>query len=72
MRRAAVLEVSEFLTLGDVLAGLHRGMDDAGGHVRRVAAAREAHYDGKWLLRTSDLTLTAEDLAAAYKQALST
>ena len=23
---------------------------------------------GKWLLRTSDLTLTAEDLAAAYKQ----
>ena len=27
-------------------------------------------YDGKWLLRTSDLTLTAEDLAAAYKQLL--
>ncbi len=24
--------------------------------------------DGKWLLRTSDLTLTGEDLAAAYKQ----
>jgi hypothetical protein len=32
------------------------------------AAAREAHYEGKWLLRTSDLTLTAADLAAAYKQ----
>ncbi len=31
---------------------------------------REAHYDGKWLLRTSDLTLTPEDLAAAYKQLL--
>ena len=36
--------------------------------IDRAAAEREAHYDGKWLLRTSDLTLTAEDLAAAYKQ----
>ena len=33
-----------------------------------AAAQRESHYDGKWLLRTSDLTLTAEDLAAAYTQ----
>ena len=38
--------------------------------IDRAAAAREAHYDGKWLLRTSDLTLTGEDLAAAYKQLL--
>jgi hypothetical protein len=38
--------------------------------IDRAAATREAHYDGKWLLRTSDLTLTAEDLAAAYKQLL--
>mgnify|MGYP001305491882 FL=1 len=38
--------------------------------IDRAAAAREAHYDGKWLLRTSDLTLTAQDLAAAYKQLL--
>jgi hypothetical protein len=38
--------------------------------IDRAAAAREAHYDGKWLLRTSDPTLTAEDLAAAYKQLL--
>jgi hypothetical protein len=30
----------------------------------------EAHLDGKWLLRTSDMTLTAEDLADAYKQLL--
>ncbi len=30
----------------------------------------EAHLDGKWLLRTSDSTLSAEDLAAAYKQLL--
>jgi hypothetical protein len=38
--------------------------------IDRAAAAREAHYDGKWLLRTSDLTLAGEDLAAAYKQLL--
>ena len=38
--------------------------------IDRAAAAREAHFDGKWLLRTSDLTLTPEDLAAAYKQLL--
>lgn len=35
-----------------------------------AAAKREAHLDGKWLLRTSDATLTPEDLAAAYKQLL--
>ncbi len=38
--------------------------------IDRAAAARETHYDGNWLLRTSDLTLTGEDLAAAYKQLL--
>ena len=44
----------------------------AGGLLRidRAAVAREAHYDGKWLLRTSDTTMTGEDLAAAYKQLL--
>ncbi len=36
--------------------------------IDRAAVERESHYDGKWLLRTSDLTLSAEDLAAAYKQ----
>src|SRR5512143_56202 len=43
-----------------------------GGLLRidRAAAAREAHLDGKRLLRTSDATLTPEDLAAAYKQLL--
>jgi hypothetical protein len=30
----------------------------------------ETHLDGKWLLRTSDVTLTPDDLAAAYKQLL--
>ena len=34
----------------------------------RAAASREARLDGKWLLRTSDESLTAEDLALAYKQ----
>jgi Transposase DDE domain len=36
--------------------------------VDHAAAKREAHLDGKWLLRTSDATLTPDDLAAAYKQ----
>ena len=35
-----------------------------------TAVKDEAHLDGKWLLRTSDVTLSAEDLAAAYKQLL--
>jgi len=34
------------------------------------AVKRETHLDGKWLLRTSDTTLTPDDLAAAYKQLL--
>jgi hypothetical protein len=38
--------------------------------VDHTAARREAHLDGKWLLRTSDVTLTPDDLAAAYKQLL--
>lgn len=38
--------------------------------IDQAAVKNEAHLDGKWLLRTSDLTLTAEDLAAAYKQLL--
>ncbi len=38
--------------------------------VDHTAIKREAHLDGKWLLRTSDTTLTPDDLAAAYKQLL--
>jgi hypothetical protein len=34
----------------------------------RAAITRDARLDGKWLLRTSDETLSAADLAAAYKQ----
>jgi Transposase DDE domain len=36
--------------------------------VDHAAIKTEAHLDGKWLLRTSDPTLTSEDLALAYKQ----
>ena len=35
--------------------------------IDRAAAAREAKLDGKYLLRTSDETLSAEDLALGYK-----
>jgi transposase len=38
--------------------------------IDHAAIRRETHLDGKWLLRTSDLTLTPDDLAAAYKQLL--
>ncbi|MCA1699173.1 MAG: IS1634 family transposase, partial [Actinobacteria bacterium] len=43
-----------------------------GGLLRidRAAVAAEAHLDGKFLLRTSDPTLTAEDIALGYKQLL--
>jgi DDE family transposase len=53
--------------------GLRRYLRRTGGGRLRVDAAaikRESHLDGKWLLRTSDVTLTPEDLAAAYKQLL--
>jgi hypothetical protein len=53
--------------------GLRRYLRRTGGGLLRVDAATgnaESHLDGKWLLRTSDATLTPEDLAAAYKQLL--
>jgi hypothetical protein len=53
--------------------GLRRYLRRTNGGLLRVDAAaikREAHLDGKWLLRTSDPTLTPEDRAAAYKQLL--
>jgi len=53
--------------------GLRRYLRRTPAGLLRVDAAavkREAHLDGKWLLRTSDTTLTPDDLAAAYKQLL--
>jgi hypothetical protein len=38
--------------------------------VDRAAVTAEAHLDGKFLLRTSDPTLSAEDVALGYKQLL--
>jgi hypothetical protein len=53
--------------------GLRRYLRRTASGLLRVDAAavkRVSHLDGKWLLRTSDVTLTPEDLAAAYKQLL--
>src|SRR4051794_18394038 len=62
----------------DELVGALKGRPGLRRYLRRTnrgllridneAIKREAHLDGKWLLRTDDLTLTGEDLAAAYKQ----
>jgi len=38
--------------------------------IDRAAVNTEAHLDGKFLLRTSDPTLSAEDVALGYKQLL--
>ncbi|MGV9714341.1 IS1634 family transposase [Gordonia sp. NPDC003424] len=53
--------------------GLRRYLRRTKSGLLRIDAAAikaEAGLDGKWLLRTSDTTLTPEDLAAAYKQLL--
>jgi Transposase DDE domain len=53
--------------------GLRRYLRRTKTGLLRVDAAAikaETGIDGKWLLRTSDTTLTPEDLAAAYKQLL--
>lgn len=35
--------------------------------IDRTAVRRDAHYDGKYLLRTADESLTPDDIAQAYK-----
>jgi len=53
--------------------GLRRYLRRTGAGLLRIdhaAIKREGHLDSKWLLRTSDQTLTPDDLAAAYKQLL--
>ncbi|MGH3576549.1 MAG: IS1634 family transposase, partial [Mycobacterium sp.] len=35
--------------------------------IARAAIARDAHFDGKFLLRTSDESLSADDIALGYK-----
>lgn len=49
---------------------LVRRLGDGRFRIDRAAIAAEAKLDGKWLLRTSDDTLTPTDLAVAYKQLL--
>lgn len=53
--------------------GLKRFLRQTSGgllRVDRAAVRAEAHLDGKFLLRSSDPTLTAEDIALGYKQLL--
>jgi len=62
----------------DELVGSLRTKPGLRRHLRRTKTGllridhttirREEHLDGTWLLRTSDLTLTPDDLAAADKQ----
>jgi hypothetical protein len=64
---------SEFVGTLKTKPGLRRYLRRTASGLLRIdhaAAKRESHLDGKWLLRTSDTTLTSEDLAAAYKQLL--
>jgi Transposase DDE domain len=53
--------------------GLNRYLRATPGGLLRIDAARakaEENLDGKYLLRTSDPTMTAEDIALGYKQLL--
>jgi len=47
-----------------------RRLNDGRFRIDKAAIAREEKLDGKWLLRTSDDSLTPTDLAIAYKQLL--
>ncbi len=49
---------------------LVRRLGDGRFRIDQAAIAAEAKLDGKWLLRTSDDSLTPTDLALAYKQLL--
>jgi hypothetical protein len=64
---------NEFVGSLKTKPGLRRYLRRTNGGLLRIDAAaikHEAHLDGKWLLRTSDTTLTPDDLAAAYKTLL--
>ena len=49
---------------------LVRRLSNGRFRIDKAASASEAKLDGKWLLRTSDDSLTPTDLALAYKQLL--
>jgi hypothetical protein len=50
------------------LARFLRRTTDHKLRIDKAAIRRDAHFDGKWLIRTSDDTLTPTDIALAYKQ----
>jgi len=55
------------------MTGLNRYLRVTAAGLLRIDTAvikRETHLDGKWLLRCSDPSLSAEDIAAGYKQLL--
>jgi hypothetical protein len=55
------------------MAGLNRYLRVTAAGLLRIDSAaikRETHLDGKWLLRSSDPSLSAEDIATGYKQLL--
>ena len=49
-------------------ASLLRRTKDHKLRIDKAAIERHAHFDGKWLIRTSDDTPSPTDLAIAYKQ----
>jgi hypothetical protein len=63
-------ELAGWLRTTPALWRLVRRLDDGRFRIDKAAMAREAKLDGKWLLRTSDDSLTPTDLALAYKQLL--
>jgi DDE family transposase len=50
------------------LARFLRRTKDHKLRIDKAAIGKDAHFDGKWLIRTSDDTLTPTDLARGYKQ----
>jgi len=50
------------------LARFLRRTKDHKLRIDKAAIGKDAHFDGKWLIRTSDDTLTPTDLAKGYKQ----
>ncbi len=63
-------ELAGTLRTTPALWRLVRRLRDGRFRINKAAIAREAKLDGKWLLRTSDDSLTPTDLAVAYKQLL--
>ena len=50
------------------LARFLRRTKDHKLRIDKAAIGKDAHFDGKWLIRTSDDTLTPTDLARGYRQ----